>query len=854
MQQTFASQPLSRMRQAILEAGGNEVFFLGRTDAELRVVEVEVLARGTEQAVPAILHTCRYGDVVIHNHPSAALTPSAADLEIAGRLGGLGVAFYIVDNSVESVYKVVEPFAPRREEEIAVQRIDAILGPEGVVAGRLAGYEERPEQLRMAHAVGEAFNRGQLSLIEAGTGTGKSLAYLVPAILWAVTNEERVVVSTNTINLQEQLIRKDLPFLQRATGLQFRAVLVKGRNNYLCLRRAETVRQEPGLFDDDLAWELNALLDWAEQTTEGSREELTFVPRPQVWEEVCCEIDQCGRVRCRHYGDCFFHKARRQAAQADLLVVNHALLLADLALRQQTDNYTAAAVLPPFDRVVLDEAHHLEDVATRFFSSQVTRFTFARALNRLSHPRKPERGLLPRFLALLARELPDSEDVLYRSLYERVESLVGRRQQLFDRAVAELEEVGRDLAEHLGREIGEREELKQRLVPAFIDSACWQTITGRVRHLVRETEELARGVAGLVKECERLPEETAEKLASPVTDLRGVAGRLSGIAADLNFFAAVEEGTCGWFEVVKGRVGRGSGIVSRLCTAPLEVAERLNKALYDPFRTVVMTSATLAVADSFAYLRARLGLDCAEPARLRELLLHSPFDFSRQALVGVPTDVPEPGRPGYGEMVRDLCERAIVAADGRTFVLFTAYSLLRQVFGEVAPVLEARGYRCLRQGEETRHRLLKKFAREETSVLFATDSFWEGVDVPGRALEQVIITRLPFKVPTEPVLEARAEDIERNGGDPFMDYTVPQAALKFKQGFGRLIRHRADRGVVLILDSRVVKKGYGRVFLRSLPDVPLVTGTAQEVLAAMENFLVSSTTLREAAEKDRNAK
>jgi ATP-dependent DNA helicase DinG len=839
MQKFFASQPLRQMRQAILEAGGNEVFFLGRTDTELRVAEVEVLARGSEQAVPAILHTCRYGDVVIHNHPSAGLKPSPADLEIAGRLGSLGVAFYIVDNPVENVYKVVEPFAPRRERQVDVQRIDAILGPAGVVAGSLAGYEERPEQLRMAHAVGEAFNRGQLALIEAGTGTGKSLAYLVPALLWALTNEERVVVSTNTINLQEQLIRKDLPFLQRATGLQFRAVLVKGRNNYLCRRRAETASQEPGLFDEDLAWELNALLAWAEQTAEGSKEELTFVPRPQVWEEVCCEVDQCARVSCRHYGDCFFHKARRQAAQADLLVVNHALLLADLALRQQTDNYTATAVLPPFDRVVLDEAHHLEDVATRFFSSQVTRFAYARALNRLCHPRKPDRGLLPRFLALLARELPDSEDLLYRALYERVEGLLGLRQQLFDQSVETLEAIGRDLAAHLGREIGDKEELKQRLVPAFTDSACWQTVAGRVRQLAGETQELARGLAGLLKDCERLPEDTAEKLASPLTDLRGVAGRLSGIAADLSFFVAAEEGSCGWFEVTSGRIGRGSGVVTRLCTAPLAVADRLKQALYDPFRTVAMTSATLTVADSFAYLKGRLGLDRAEPARVSELLLHSPFDFSRQALVGVPTDIPEPGRPGYGEMVRELCERAIIAAGGRTFVLFTAYSLLRKVHGELAPVLQARGYRCLRQGEETRHQLLKTFAAEETSVLFATDSFWEGVDVPGRALEQVILTRLPFRVPTEPVLEARAEAIERSGGDPFMDYTVPQAALKFKQGFGRLIRHRADRGVVLILDSRVVKKGYGRIFLRSLPEVPLVTGTAQEVLAAMENYLAA---------------
>ena len=830
MLHTFSETVIRLLRQTIREAGGNEVFFLGHTDDQRRVIAVEALARGSREAVPAILQACRYGDVVIHNHPSGHLTPSAADLEIAGRLGALGVGFHIVDNPVDNVYRVVEAFLPHRRELLDPARIAQLLGPDGSIAAALAGYEERPEQLRMAFAVGEAFNGDRLAVIEAGTGTGKSLAYLVPALLWSLANEERVVVSTNTINLQEQLIRKDLPLLQRASGLDFRAVLVKGRGNYLCRRRLAAAHREPELFESEHQGELDTLVDWAARSSDGSREELTFVPREAVWEEVRCEADQCARVRCADYASCFFHRARRLAAQADLLVVNHALLLSDLALRQQTDNYTAAAVLPPYDRVILDEAHHLEDVATSFFSAQVTRFAYARVLNKLRHPRKPDKGLLPRFLVQLAQHLPDSADELYRDLHGRVEELLAQRQLLGDKALADLEAIAARLATEFSR--GEGGELRQRVTGAFAQSPAWEEIVGAVRGLAARTGKLGKAGEALLKACEALPEKVAERLASVLTDLSGAFLRLLAIAGDLEFFAAADPGHCVWLEVVQAR----GGPVTKLCAAPLEVAASLQQALYDRFRTVVLTSATLAVGESFTYLEQRVGLDRCPAERRSTLRLASPFDFARQALLAVPTDVPEPGRPGYPEMLRELAERAVVATDGRSFVLFTAYSLLRRVHGELAPLLGARGYHCLRQGEENRHRLIKTFAADPTSVLFATDSFWEGVDVPGRALEQVIITRLPFKVPTEPILEARAEAIEARGGDPFMEYTVPQAVIKFKQGFGRLIRHRDDRGVVLILDARVVKKGYGRIFLRSLPEVQVVAAPTAEVFAAIDRF------------------
>ena len=832
----FSPDSIDQIRYAIAQADGNEVFVLGQTDAERRIVQVEVLARGSESAVPAILQTCGYGDIVIHNHPSGVLKPSSADIEVASQFGALGVGFYIVNNSVDNVYRVVEAFADKNRELITPEAVGQLLGPDGMIASKLPDYEERPEQLRMAFAVSEAFNREQLAVIEAGTGTGKSLAYLVPALLWARANRERVVVSTRTINLQEQLIRKDLPFLGRSTDLEFYAVLVKGRSNYYCLRRGETAGREPGLFDQDLVEEFQQIARWAETTADGSREDLSFIPNYQVWEEVCCEADQCARVKCAHYSRCFFHKARRQAARADILVVNHALLLSDLALRQQTDNYSATAVLPPFERIILDEAHHLEDVATSYFSSQVTRFTFARVLHRLRHPRKANQGLLPRFLDQLSKELPQTMDELYRPLHAEIESLLVKRQQLLEESLDELQGIGEWLPGALGKKVTDKFELKHRVMPDFRESHLWVELCERVERLRKGCHELAEKLVGLLRLCEPLPDAVAEKLNSTMVDLGGIAGRLEGLAADLGSFQAAADTSCVWIEIREGRVGRGKGLITSLCQAPLEVADSLNKALYQRFRTLVMTSATLAVAGAFGYFHSRVGLDRVEPGRLRELALESPFDYQRQALVAIPTDLPEPGRPNFAAAVRDAVEKAVLCSQGRSFVLFTSYALLRQVHDELSPVLQAQRLHCLRQGQENRHRLLKRFAEDETSVLFGTDSFWEGVDVPGRSLEQVIIARLPFKVPTEPVLEARAQAIEQRGGDPFMEYTVPQAVIRFKQGFGRLIRHRNDRGVVLILDTRVVKKGYGRMFLRSLPPARTIRGDSHEVFRAIGDF------------------
>jgi ATP-dependent DNA helicase DinG len=834
MNPLFSENARHQIRDAIAESGGNEVFFLGRTDEARVVIEAEPLARGNQDAVAAIMIATSFGDVVIHNHPSGILTPSQADIEIASLLGNQGVGFYIVDNLCEQCYQAVSPFARTVVERISFPEIERWYAPDGALAKNLPGYEHRQEQTRMAFAVSEAFNEEKVALIEAGTGTGKSLAYLLPAILWAVRNKERVVVSTNTINLQEQLTKKDLPFLAKYGGLEFSAVLVKGRSNYICLRKLEAARNEPTLLGDEGGDELKTIIDWSSRTGEGCKNDLSFIPRDEIWEEVCCEGDQCSRVRCAFYARCFFYRARREASSANLLVVNHSLLLADLAVRQET-GYGATAILPPFTRLVFDEGHHLEDVATSFLSCQISRFGLIKLLGKLQHQRKPQRGLLPQLSSQLSREIPDELDALYMEVSGILETVLMPKRTVLNDAVARaMDRVGAALIAYLKKDTGKREELKLRLT-ATVSSTFWGEVSGHLELLARELADYAAALKVFLKGCDKLPDEVLAKLSGNLTDLKGIMGRVATTATELRGFISGGEGLCRWLEVSKGK----KGLPVKLCSAPLEVAESIKNVIFDKFRTVVITSATLTVGDKFDYLKARTGVTLLDQVRVTEQLLPSPFNYAVQAFVGIPDDMPEPATVGFEKALADNILKGLTISQGRAFVLFTSYDLLTRVHQRLAEPLAALGLTVMRQGEINRHLLLSRFRKSANGVLFGTDSFWEGVDVQGKALELVIITRLPFRVPTEPILEARSEHIAAMGGDPFMAYTVPQAVIKFKQGFGRLIRSKEDRGGVLILDSRVLSKGYGRIFLQSLPGAPIVRGGEEEVFGRMTDFFNS---------------
>lgn len=818
----------------IKRAGGNEVFFVGAVSSDGLIENIRVLARGNETSVPAILQAARYGEVIIHNHPGGDLTPSDPDIMMASLFGNRGVGFIIVNNDATSAYVVVEPFEERKIEPLDTECLKTILEPGGAVSRVLGkSYELRTEQLEMLYEVATAFNGDLILLIEAGTGTGKTMAYLIPSIYWAVKNGERVIVSTNTINLQEQLVAKDLPLLSEClSDIDFKYTLVKGMGNYLCLLRAETVTDGLfELFDDEEAGLLRDIAAWASATRDGTLSDLPFTPPEHVWDKVKAESESCLKVRCPYYSKCFFFQARREASSSDILIANHHIVFADLSLRGATDEITHG-VLPPYTRIIFDEAHHLEEAATSHFGMRATKFGLLRILGHLKRKGRggDTRGLIYYLSSLSARLAKYLRRGVVDSVVLHVQETLSPR---VDEAALRVEEAFNEIysfAASLSDPEGGGDEIRLRITDEVRSLEGWGSITEKFYSL--------RGtLKGLENELKNVAEFFESHDSEP--DVAKILIEFKGIATKLGYYGEVigtffNPGADGFVRWVEGRLGRGETRVTGIGLSPLDVSSELKERLYSACKTVVMTSATLATPLSFTFIKSSLGLEGY--SRVKELVLPSPFDYKRQALLAIPNDVPEPGTFGYESSLSSIILEAIKASGGGGLVLFTSYSLMQTVYEEIAHLLREAGIPTMKQGDMPRGRLLEAFKLELNSALFATDSFWEGIDIAGEGLRLVIITRLPFRVPTDPVLEARVEHLERQGINSFLAYTVPQAVLKFKQGFGRLIRTKTDRGAVLVLDRRIVSRPYGRYFIESLPSCARAIGSKEEILESLKSF------------------
>ena len=808
----FSSSVIKYIRSEIASSNENEVFFVGEINHDGKVTSVSVGSRGNLHSVPVNQDLKRKGSVLIHNHPGGNLTPSDADLSVAAVSSENAQGFYIINNDVTEIYVVVEPVLPKVIKKLDVDDAAFYISKDGPLAKINENFEERLSQIELLKNIAKTFNQNKTGVFEAGTGVGKSYAYLIPSILWAVQNNERVVISTGTINLQQQLCLKDIPQAIKITGKPVKFILMKGRQNYICKRRLQDALNSKDLFENND--DLDRIAQWQDSCDTGSKSELSFLPSESVWNRINSESDACMALRCPYYSQCFVMKVKKEASAANILVVNHHLLFADIESRLHGAGYDDAVVLPPYKRIIFDEAHGIETAATSFFSESFNRFKILKPLNLLYRKKKNSAMGFLFSVSMLSKE----EEKSFQA-YQMISKIKSD--------LTNLETLALDLC---------IQENNLWLNPLTFRN--FQPVLSMCQTLAKDISVFTSLVLEVL---DGVPEDDRD--IPYFWETKVLNRRLSDYSVILNDFFMWEEKPDKVFWLQKKNLPSDMqkddelNFYINFIETPLDIAPLMNQGIFEPMDSVVCTSATLKTGRDFSYWLRHNGLYFSDSDEVLQGEFFSPFPYKENMIFLVPKDIPFPDESDSQIYVENVLKNLILKAKGRTLVLFTSYESLRLSYNNIFSTMLANGIKLLRQGADDNARILKNFKDDVSSVLFATDSFWQGVDVPGESLSQVIIVKLPFTVPNDPVFKARSEAIRKKGGNSFMELSVPEAIIKFRQGVGRLIRKNTDKGTVVVLDRRIYEKQYGSLFLANVPECKKYYEPVSKILDIIEEFL-----------------
>ena len=796
----FSKESLQTIKKYLEEQNNKSMIFKATFDEDELIQEPFFLSLYKKKSFEETLTKVARNEVVIRTTKPNQLYPSDMELELSEELyTRRNIAYCLLSSDLDDFYFVQDI------DRIFLEDIDIknYFSKDGILAKEIKGFEYRQEQEEMAQYIQEAINEDKKIIVEAGTGTGKTLAYLIPAIKWAVANKKKVIIATNTINLQEQLLLKDIPLAKSIIKDEFSYVLVKGRNNYVCKRLFNELALgkniDIGTFSIEAREQIEYILKWGNKTKTGDKAELPFEVYPDVWELVQSTTELCLGKKCPYRKECFYMKTRMEKMEADILISNHHVFFADLNVRAETDFDSEYLILPRYDMVIFDEAHNIESVARSYFSVEVSKISFTRLLNRIyqrKNKRKKEKSALIRVEDTVdEKDLEDSQQYIYllNTLKEEISILQNIGDEYFDE-IRKIYETNTEAP--IKKSLNNFEMTKSR----FLEN-------------LREKKDIFQSkltdFLNLMISFNNVIDEEKDKNPE-VINFNNHLKMFKAYIDSFKFINSFEDDNyIYWLDINSKR----TNVV--LTATPLNIAQKLSTVLFDNLDRLVFASATIVVNGSFDYFKKSLGLDEEDCI---EAIIKSPFDYNEQMSVYIPSDIQD--SENINAFVSDASKfilNILLKTNGKAFILFTSYTMLNQIYYSISKKLKDKGFEVFLHGDKPRSQLIKEFKEAENPILFGTTSFWEGVDVQGENLSNVIITKLPFLVPTDPVVSAISKKIEENGGNSFTDFQLPEAIIKFKQGVGRLIRKKTDSGNIFILDNRILKKRYGSLFINALP-------------------------------------